>query len=410
MPDDVRMLGFSEKSDLESALEVLRSCVRTLGEELVPLQESLGRTLARDVISAEVVPAFHKSAMDGFALRGAETFGATPTDPVSFRIIGEILPGDVGELDVGSGEAVRIMTGGVVPEGADAVLMAEYATDRGDLVLANASVTPGRNVARAGEDIQEGDLVLHRGRLLRPQDLGVLASIRMSEVAVTRRPLVGVLTTGNELIEHDSEDPARPGQVINSCGPMLEGMIRQTGGVPRFLGTIPDQREALREALQGFAGDILLTTGATSTGQEDYLPGLVRETGELLVHGVNIRPASPLGFGRLGGTLVILLPGNPVAALVGFDVFARPAIQLQLGQSEGRRTRRVRGPLRRKIASSLNRTDFVRVTLAAEGAVEPLRSGGAGVLTSVTQADGFVIVGRDDEGLEAGTEVEVHLY
>jgi molybdopterin molybdotransferase len=410
MLDDVRMLGFSEKTDLESGLEALKSCVKSLGEESAPLRGALGRTLARDVISTEAVPAFDKSAMDGFALRGPETFGATPTDPVSFHVVGEVFPGDSGDLEVGPGEAVRIMTGAILPGGADAVLMAEYATDQGDSVLANAPVVPGRNVARTGEDIRVGDRVLKRGRLLRPADLGVLASIRMSQVSVAKRPLVGVLATGNELVEHDFEGIVRPGRVVNSCGPMLEGMIRQTGGEPKCLGTVPDRRDLLREALQAFEGDILLTTGATSTGREDYLPGLLKELGELLVHGVNIRPASPLAFGRLGDTLVVLLPGNPVAAMVGFDVFVRPAIQLQLGQEECRWNRRVRGRLSRKIASALNRTDFVRVKLSVEGAVEPLRSGGAGVLTSVTRADGFVIVGRDDEGFEAGHEVEVYLY
>ena len=164
----------------------------------------------------------------------------------------------------------------------------------------------------------------------------------------------------------------------------------------------------MRGALKGFDGDVLLTTGATSAGKEDHLPGLLAELGELLVHGVNMRPGSPTAFGRIGGALVFLLPGNPVAALVGFDVFVRPALQLQLGQREGRRNPRVRARLRRKIASALNRTHFVRVRLVGDGEVEPLRAGGSGILTSVTGADGFIIVPRDDEGLEAGTEVEVY--
>jgi molybdopterin molybdotransferase len=408
--DDVRMRGFTERTDLESALEILRSCVEPVGEETVPLGHSLGRTLARDVVSDEEVPAFDKSAMDGFALRAAETFGASPTDPASFKVIGEVLPGDPGDLEVGPGEAVRIMTGGAFPEGADAVLMAEHATDRGDSVLVHGSVVPGRHVARAGEDVRKGDTVLKRGRVLRPQDLGVLASIRTVELEVVRRPRVGILSTGNELVEPGSAEAGRRGRVVNSCRYMLEGLVSQTGGVAVPLGTLPDDRDALRAALQAFDGEILLTTGATSAGKEDYLPGLVAELGELLVHGVNIRPASPLGFGRLGKVLVVLLPGNPVAAWVGFDVFVRPALQLQLGQREQRWNRRVRGRLRRKLASALNRTDFVRVRLTGEGEVEPLRSGGAGVLTSVTRADGFVIVPRDDEGLETGTEVEVYLF
>jgi len=408
--DDVRMQGFRKRTDLDAALKMLRSSVEPLERESVRLQEALGRTLARDIISTEEVPAFDKSAMDGYALRAAETFGASPSDPVSFTVIGEVFPGEVGDLEVGPGEAVRIMTGGAFPEGADAVLMAEYATDCGDVVLAQTAVVPGRNVARAGEDIQRGDRVLKRGRVLRPADLGVLASIRMVDVEVTLRPVVGILSTGSELVEAEAAEAGRRGRVVNSCRHILEGMVIQTGGTPRWLGTLPDDREALAVALQAFDGDIMLTTGATSVGKEDYLPGLLGELGELTVHGVNIRPASPLGFGRLGRTLTVLLPGNPVAAMVGFDVFVRPAMQLQLGQREERWNRCVRGRLRRKLPSSLNRTDFVRVQLVGEGEVEPLRSGGAGVLTSVTRADGFVIVPRDDEGFEAGTEVEVYLY
>jgi len=399
-----------ERTDLESALEMLRSSVEPLEAESVQLEQALGRTLARDIISTEEVPAFDKSAMDGYALHAAETFGASPTDPVSFRVIGEVFPGEVGDLEVGPGEAVRIMTGAAFPEGADAVLMAEYATDRGDVMLAHGSVVPGRNVARAGEDVRKGDRVLERGRVLRPQDIGVLASIRMVELEVARRPAVGIISTGNELVEPGSDEAGRRGRVVNSCRYMLEGLVTQTGGSARWLGTVRDDREALRAALEAFDGDILLTTGATSAGKEDYLPGLLAELGELLVHGVNIRPASPLAFGRLGKALAVLLPGNPVAAMVGFDLFVRPAVQLQLGQREERWNRRVRGRLRRKLASALNRTDFVRVQLVGDGEVEPLRSGGSGVLTSVTRADGFVIVPRDDEGLEAGTEVEVYLY
>jgi molybdopterin molybdotransferase len=187
MPDaDVRMRGFMEKTDLDAALEILRSLIEPLGAESVRLEQALGRTLAQGIISSEEVPSFDKSAMDGYALRAAETFGASPTDPVSFTVIGEVLPGEVGDFEVGPGEAVRIMTGGAFPKGADAVLMAEYATDRGDVVQAHGSVVPGRNVARAGEDIQKGDTVLERGRVVRPQDIGVLASIRRVELKVTR--------------------------------------------------------------------------------------------------------------------------------------------------------------------------------------------------------------------------------
>jgi molybdopterin molybdotransferase len=240
--------------------------------------------------------------------------------------------------------------------------------------------------------------------------LGVLASIGEVEVGVTRRPLVGLLSTGNELVEAGAPEAGLRGRVVNSCGPMLEGMVTLVGGEVKSLGTVVDDKDALRQVLQAFEGDLLVTTGSTSVGKEDFLPELLAELGQVLVHGVNIRPASPTAFGRVDETLVVLLPGNPVAALIGFDVFVRPAVQLLLGQKEERPNRRVKGRLQRKIASALNRTDFVRVQLVENGGVEPLRTGGAGILTSVTRADGFLVVPRDDEGLEAGTEVEVFLY
>ncbi len=407
---DIRMRGFQEKTDMEVALALLRPLLQRLEPETVLLGESLGRTLAGDVASEVDVPSFDKSAMDGFALRGAETFGASPTDPVAFKVVGEILPGDSGEVSIAPGEAVRIMTGGAIPPGADAVLMAEYATDEGDVVLAHAAVVPGRNVGRAGEDIPRGSTVLKSGRILRPQDLGVLASVRRVSVEVVRRPVVGILTTGNEVVEPGDPEAGRRGKVVNSCRYLLEGMVAQAGGKAVWLGTVPDDREALRSALGAFSGDLLLTTGATSTGKEDYLPGLLVEMGELLVHGVNIRPGSPLAFGRLRETVAVLLPGNPVAAMVGFDVFVRPALQRLLGHREERTHRRARGRLSRKVASALNRTDFVRVKVTDDGRVEPVRTGGSGILTSVTGAHGFIIVPRDDEGLEAETEVEVFLY
>jgi len=404
------MRGFEKKTDLPSALETLRSLVEPLGEESVPLEAALGRTLARDVVSHVDVPSFDKSAVDGYAVHAAETFGASPTDPAFFRLTGEVLPGAGEEVEVGPGEAVRIMTGGVFPAGADAVLMVEHASEEDGRVLAHAPVVPGRNVARAGEDVREGQTVLTRGRVLRPQDIGVLASIGVVDIPVSRRPVVGILSTGNELVEPRSPEAGGRGRVVNSCRHVLEGMVTETGGAPRWLGALPDDPAVLRGALRDFDGDVLLTTGATSAGKEDHLPGLLAEVGELRVHGVAMRPGSPTAFGRIGGALAFLLPGNPVAALVGFDVFVRPALQLQLGQREGRRNARVRGRLRRKIASALNRTDFVRVRLADDGEVELLRVGGSGVLTSVTGADGFIIVPRDDEGLEAGTDVEVFLY
>ena len=405
---DVRMRGFASRTDLDEALSRLRALVRRLGAEEVALDEALGRTLAADVVAARDVPAFRKSAVDGYAVRAAETFGASGQDPLVLSLVGEVLPGVVGERRVGPGEAVRIMTGGAVPEGADAVAMAEVAAERGGELLLSDAVTPGRNVAAVGEDIRRGEMVLRAGRVLKPQDLGVIASLARPRVAVVQRPRIAVLTTGNELVSADDPEADRPGRVINSNRYTLKGLVAELGCLPLSLGIAGDDEQVLGEAVKSFPGDILVTTGATSVGKEDFLPLVVRALGELVVHGMNIKPGSPAGFGVVGERLVFLLPGNPVAAMVAFDVLVRPVLQLMLGQEEGRRNPRLRARLRRKMASALNRVEFVRVCLV-DGEVEPLRAGGSGVLSSMSKADGFVIVPRDVEGHEAGELVEVYL-
>jgi len=407
---DVRMRGFVERIHVPEALAALRPLVAAMPAEAVPLDAALGRTLAEEVVSAVEVPAFAKSAMDGYGLRAAETFGATAESPLAFRLVGEILPGRELGRSVGPGEAVRIMTGGPVPDGVDAVVMAEKTEQRGAAVMVSEPLPPGKNVAPIAEDIARGDRVLARGRRLRPQDLGVLASIGRAEAVVHRRPRVMVATTGNELVAPEELSSAPPTAVVNSNGFVIEALVREHGGEPIRHPIVADDRAAVQSLMAGFDGDVLVTTGGTAVGQEDFLPVVLAELGEVVVHGINIRPGGPVGFGRIGERLVFLLPGNPVAAVVGFDVLVRPCLQWMLGQEEGRRNARSRGRLTRKIASGLNRVDFVRVRYDVSGGVEPVRAGGAGVLTSITKADGFVMIGKDLEGLEAGTEVEVYLW
>jgi molybdopterin molybdotransferase len=404
------MRGFVERTDLEHGLDKLRSIIRPLVDrEQVPLGDSLDRVLASDLVADRNVPGFNKSAVDGYALRGEDTFGATAAAPLSLELVGELLPGSGPQLVVAPGRTARIMTGAPVPEGADAVLMAEYASERDGSVLVSAPVTPGRNVAREGEDIRNGTTVLHRGRLLQPQDLGVMASLGRVQVPVVRRPKVALASTGNELIGPGQAGSTGGGQVVDSNSIVLEALLRRHGAVAHGLGIVRDDPEALTEVLLGFQGDLLITTGATSVGREDYLPGLLAEHGELLVHGVNIRPGSPVGFGRLGQRPVMLLPGNPVAVMVCFDMLVRPMLMRMLGLPEARRDRTRKLPLRRKLASELNRIDHVRVRVVEDG-VEPLRSGGAGVLSAMSRADGFVVIEKDLEGIEAGELVEVHLF
>ncbi|MBN2476627.1 MAG: molybdopterin molybdotransferase MoeA [Pirellulales bacterium] len=403
---DVRMRGFARRATVADALKWLDGHTHRLNEETVPLAEAVGRVLAADVTSRVDVPSFARSMMDGFAVRAADTMGASPYNRLALAVIGQSMPGRPFDAAVGPGQAVRIMTGAPLPNGADAVLPAEVVEIQRQRILAQDDVSPGKHVGRLGEDIAAGAAVLPAGRVLRPQDVGVLASIGCGRVAVVRRPQVRIVTTGNELLPAGS--PAEPNRIVDSNGPMLAALVARDGGRPITPGIVPDDPEAILEALRAEC-DMVLLSGGSSVGQEDYAPSLVAEHGELPFHGIAMRPGSPMGIGRLRQRLVFLLPGNPVSCLCTYDFFAGPAIRVLGGRSADWPYRRVVAPLRRKIVSTIGRTEYVRVRLA-EGWAEPLAIGGASVLSSTTRADGFVLVPPDSEGSPPGAEVEVFLY
>jgi molybdopterin molybdotransferase len=303
------------------------------------------------------------------------------------------------------------MTGAPVPRGADAVLPAEFVETGPDRILALGDVSPGKNVGRIGEDIARGTVVLAAGRVLRPQDVGVLASIGTGEVPVIARPRVRIVVTGNEVLPAGSMP--EPNKIVDSNGPMLEALVRRDGGEPIHPGIVPDAPDAVLAALRS-AADLVVVSGGSSVGEEDFAPALVREHGELAIHGIAMRPSSPAGMGLLDGEdgrrrLVFLLPGNPVSCLCAYDFFAGRAIRALGGRSTDWPYRRVSLPLRRKIVSTVGRLDYQRVRIVEEE-VEPLAIAGSSVLSSTTRADGFVLVPPDSEGYPPGTEVEIYLY
>jgi molybdopterin molybdotransferase len=401
------MRGFRDRALVEDVQKLLAKRLQPLEAELVDLHEASGRVLASDRIADVAVPAFDRAAMDGYALRGQETVGADPYHPLEFAIVGLALPGRPFAGSVGPGQVVRVMTGAPLPAGADAVLPAEEASEAAGRLCVSDPVPPGRHVGRRGEDIEPGTVVLHAGRVLRPQDLGVLASIGGARVAVVRRPSVALLITGDELLRAGS--PPEPYRIVDSNSVMLDALVRRDGGLPWPAQRIPDTRAAVEAALLGARADVLLVSGGSSVGQEDHAPAVVAAHGDLAVHGVAMRPASPAGVGFLGSRPVFLLPGNPVACLCAYDFFAGPALR-RLG---GRRmewpypARRL--PLAHKIASVIGRVEYVRV-LVRDGRVEPLARSGASVLSSTTRADGFVVVPGESEGYAEGQEVDVFLY
>ena len=262
-------------------------------------------------------------------------------------------------------------------------------------------------MGRCGEDIATNQVILQRSRVLRPQDLGVLASIGATPVLVVRRPRVAILVTGDELLPAGAKPSGF--RIVDSNSVMLGALVQRDGGVAMPAAQLADRREVLLEALRTCRADVVLISGGSSVGQEDHAPRVVAELGELSVHGVALRPAAPAGFGFVDGRPVFLLPGNPVSCLCGYDLFAGPAIRRLGGRSMALPYRRVRLPLARKIASAVGRVDYVRVRMQ-DGQVEPLATSGASILSSTTRADGFVLVPRDSEGHAAGETVEVFLY
>ena len=404
---DVRMRGFAERTDVEDALRRLEAHGRRLGAEAVPVAECAGRVLASDVCAEVDVPGFDRSAMDGYAVRGEDTFGASSYAPLSLELIGEAYPGRGFAGEVGAGQAVRIMTGAPVPQGADAVVMAEVCDEGDGRVHVREAVTPQKHVGRAGEDIRRGSQVLAAGRRLRPQDAGLLASIGRGEVACVRRPRVRLVVTGDELLPVGSRPDGQ--HIVDSNSVVLRALVQRDGGVTLPFEILPDEPGRIREVLAREDADALLVSGGSSVGQEDHAPGLVAELGTLDFHGVSMRPSSPAGAGRIGERFVFLLPGNPVSCLCAYEFFAGPTIRELGGRPRAWPHRRARLPLARKIASQVGRTDYVRVAVES-GRVLPLGTSGASILSSTVRAAGCVIVDRELEGMPEGALVEVLLY
>ncbi len=405
--DDVRMRGFRERATVEFAWAWLDQQTQTLEPVAVLLAEASGRVLAENVIAQLNVPPFDRSAMDGFALRGAETTGAGDYNPLTLRIVGQALPGKPFESELLSGTAARIMTGAPLPLGADAVLPAEFAREVGEHVEFTSAIAPGRNVGRKGEDVVAGQVILEAGRRLRPQDVGLVASIGLSAVSVVRRPRVRVIATGNEL--------AVPGesrgsfQIFDSNSITLRALIERDGGEIESLQLLADDRGVIKAAMTEPGADVILVSGGSSVGAEDHAPGVLAEVGELPIHGVAMRPSSPTGIGHIGNVLIFLLPGNPVSCLCAYDFFAGRVIRGLGGRSIEWPYLRQKAVVGSKIVSAVGRVDYCRVRLEA-GLIEPISTSGASILSSTTRATGFVIIPAELEGYGPGAEVEVFLY
>jgi len=375
---------------------------------------ALGRILARDVLSEVDVPPFDRAAMDGFAVVAEDTYGATTTAPVFLRSVGSIHIGISHTLRLNRGEAAAIVTGGQMPQGANAVVMVEYSELREDgIVELSDEVHPAENVARVGEDVRRGMVVLKKGARILPQDLGMLTYLGLKEIVVARKLRVAVLSTGSELHEGSA---FVSGKIPDINRPILTGAIRELGCEPVDLGIVPDEFQQIRSKLeQGIqTADILLVTAGTSVGPGDFVPQVINSLGKpgMLVHGVAMRPSMPTGLAVVNGKPVISLPGFPVSAYIAFLEFVYPLVGQMLETSFLPRPT-VKAKLGRRVTGILGSRTYVRVLVVSseEGFVaEPVRTSGAGILSSLIQANGFIIIPEHVEGFEEGQIVEVELF
>ncbi|BCG66039.1 MAG: molybdopterin molybdotransferase [Methyloprofundus sp.] len=407
LADDVRMRGFKQRVPIDSVLNWLVQQSIKRPEQNIAISDAAGRVLAHDIVSDINIPGFARSMMDGYAILASDAQGTSSYNQLPLQVIGKSMPGQGTEVKVTSGTAVRIMTGAPVPEGANAVLPAENVELDDSFIMVMESVAEGRNIGRIGEDISTGATILKQGRRLRPQDIALLASLGNKEIAVFRQLQISIVVTGSEILPVGSRPQGY--QITNSNGPMLAALSSRDGAVVVNSCIVTDDPELIEQSMLGDY-DLLLITGGTSVGEEDLVPLLVAKLGELIFHGVAMRPSRSTGIGLIADKPIFLLPGNPVACLCAYDFFAGRLIRKLSGQQRNWPYVSVTKKLQQKLVSMLGRTDYARVRLYDNDTVAPIAIGGAAIISSTTEADGFVIVPANSEGYAAETEVEVFLY
>jgi molybdopterin molybdotransferase len=405
----VKLKGFQKLTLTDQALAKWLSTLK-IGKpkaENVPLREAVGRVLAEDFVAVEDLPRFEKSAMDGYAVKASDLAGASQSKPKTLKL--------TGADRVGVGEAKQVWTGNPIPSGADCVVMLEYTMQSEGELEVWSQLATGTNVAKIGEDTKKGTLIAKAGTRLNAYHLGLAAALGFAEHAVAEKPQIAILTTGNEIAEVDSE--RLPNQIFDSNKTMVVAMCQELGAETSDEGIAKDDTAEIAAKIQAALQtcDAVITTGGTSVGGLDLVPDAVNKLGKpgVLVHGVALRPAMPTALAVLEGKPVVILSGNPVAAVIGFEVFARPLICRMLGMPKTEPRPTIKAVLQRKITSALGRKTYVRVYVTerdGEFKAEPVSAKGSGAISTLTQSNGYVVVGEDREGVAEGETVLVQLF
>jgi molybdopterin molybdotransferase len=404
-----RLKGFQKLTSTDDALrtwfDILQ--IKRCRKAPVPLHKALNRVLAEDIVAEKDLPRFDRSAVDGYTLKSENTSGASQFKPAFFQIT---------ESDeVNFKQVKQVWTGNVIPVGADAVVMLENTQKTDGEIAVWVQLAPGENVSKKGEDIKEGENAVKTGTRLNPYHLGLIAALGNSEVNVSEKPRIAILATGNELVEVGTK-PAE-NQIFESNKIMLSALCRELDAEPVDLGIAQDDVNEISEKLRTglSSADAVITTGGTSVGGLDLVPDAVNKLGKpgVIVHGVAMRPAMPTALAVLEGKPVMILSGNPVAAIVGFEVFARPLICKMLGMEKEEPRPTVKAVMARKVATALGRKTFVRVRVIQKNGdfhAEPVSARGSGAISTMTRGNGFVIVPENREGVPEGEPVTVHLF
>lgn len=410
MPEFLKLANPDEA--LRTFLESIDSSPRA---ERARTEDTLGRVLLRDVVAPSALPPFPRTTVDGYAVRAADTFGASAGMPGYLKVVGEILMGTVPELEVGEGQAVVIHTGGMLPQGADAVVMVEdtQAVDQAEIEVLKP-VADGQNVLQEGEDVQPGDVVIQAGTRIRAQEIGGLLALGYTEVEVAEIPRVAILSTGDEVVP-PSEEPA-PGQVRDINSYTLSALVERAGGKPVRYGIIPDNPEALETIARQAHSEhhMLLITAGSSVSERDITADVIAELGEpgVLVHGIALRPGKPTILSLCDGVPVVGLPGNPVSAVVVAGLFVLPAIRKLQGFRGPEWSPIISASLQTNVSSVAGREDWLpcRLIVTPDGLEAEPVFGRSNLIFTLVRADGLVRIPAASTGLDAGEEVEVRLF
>lgn len=396
----------SEFIPVEDAKNIISRCLRESLTEEIDLESAYRRVNAREVHSTLNSPPFDRSAMDGYAVLAEDTFGHSVNNPTQLTVVDGIGAGEESKLELKPGEAIRIATGAPLPAGANAVVMEEYTYLNGDLLDVETSLVPGENVSPAAEDFHKGDLVLDKCKLLNAPELSIVASGGFDRVTVFRKPKIGVIITGSELVMPKKE--LQGAEVINSNHFTMKSMVESCLAVPEMFHAIDDAglvKDMFSNLLKDY--DALITTGGTAISKGDVVVDVASELGEVLIHGVSIRPGKPFAFAKIQGKPVFMLSGFPVAAMVQFDVLVREALLKMQGLQMD--PLMVHKKAARKMPSTLGRTDYIRARIEGD-MVRPLKIKGSGIIRSMVESDSYIIIPENQEGIFEGEDCVVLPY